>query len=176
MSSQPGREDFHFDFLESQRQSRIDWRLAAAVIAGVLLVGIILVMSTNLASWVLPMDEEYLQILVPVAPDGAEPLSLKSLEHQVELKTISVKGFVLNRTNDAITDLLAVVTALDTTGRFGQTLEVPVEPAQIAAQGTASFSVTMTLQEKPDSYSVKFRVKDGPFVPHKDERFAFGVY
>jgi hypothetical protein len=51
-------------------------------------------------------------------------------------------------------------------------VEVPVEPAEVPAQTTATFETMVTLEERPAGYSIKFKLADGPFVPHRDERAA----
>ena len=168
-------DDFHVD-LTFSGEDRRQTRLIAAVIATVAIIFIVATMTTNLATHLLPMDESYMQILVPVAPDGAEPLALKTLEHQITGNTISVRGTIVNRTEYAVSDIVAVVEMQDTTGRFPQTVEIPIQPRELPPQVDGEFMTTATLQQKPAGYLVKFRLADGPFVPHKDERAAtFGV-
>src|SRR4029077_860161 len=67
-------------------------------VAAAMIVFIVLTMTTTLASKILPMSDEYLLVMIPPAPDGAEPLALKSLMHEIDDKTISVSGSVMNRT------------------------------------------------------------------------------
>ena len=138
--------------------------------AAALIVLIILTMTTTLASKILPMSDEYLLVMIPPAPDGAEPLALNSLRHEIDGKTISVSGSVMNRTAVSISNVLAVVEMQDTTGRFPQTQEVPVQPEELAPQAVGTFMAMATLEENPGGYIVKFRFADGPFIPHKDER------
>ena len=139
-------------------------------VAAVLIVFIILTMTTTLASKILPMSDEYLLVMIPPAPDGAEALSLKSLMHEIDGKTISVSGSIMNRTEQTISNVVAVVEMQDTTGRFPQTQEVPVQPEQLPPQAIGTFMAMAALQESPGGYIVKFRFADGPFIPHKDER------
>jgi hypothetical protein len=127
-------------------------------------------MTTNVAARLLPMSDDYLQAMIPSAPDGAAPLGLIMLSHEITEKTISVTGTVSNRTRETMSNVLAVVQMQDTTGRFPQTAEVPVMPAELPPQGTATFMTMATLREKPGAYILKFRFADGPFIPHKDER------
>ena len=35
--------------------------------------------------------------------------------------------------------------------------------------------MTVTLREKPNGYAIRFKLENGPFVPHRDER-GFGFY
>ena len=139
-------------------------------VAAVLIVFIVLTMTTTVASKILPMSDEYLLVMIPAAADGAEPLALTSLMHEIDGKTISVRGSILNRTAQSMSDVLAVVEMQDTTGRFPQTQEVPIQPVELAPQAEGSFSAMATLEENPGAYIVKFRFADGPFIPHRDER------
>jgi hypothetical protein len=167
--STPEKEDFHIETTFTDRDAGYLRRVAIGVgIAGVLFV--IATMTTNLASALLPMSDEYLQVMIPVPLDGGEPLSLTSLRHDIQDKTISVSGTILNRAEEPISDVIAVVELQDTTSRFPQRQEIPIVPAELPPQGTGEFTAIATLQEKPGGYIVKFRFADGPFLPHKDER------
>ena len=164
-------DDFHVD-LTFSGEDRHHRRLIASIVASVSILFIVATMTTNLAIHILPMDDRYMQILVPLAPDGSEPLSLKTLDHQISGNTISVRGTIVNRTEYPVSDIVAVVEMQDTTGRFPQTVEIPIQPRELPPQLPGEFMTTATLQEKPAGYLVKFRLADGPFVPHKDERAA----
>ena len=171
----PDNEDFHID-LTFSGQDKHRARPIGIVVACLAGIFIIATMTTDVASRILPMSDDYLQALIPIAPDGAEPLALKTLEQQISDKTIVVRGTIANRTDYAITNVVAVFEMQETTGRFPQTIEVPVEPTDLPAQGTGTFMAEATLQEKPAGYLVKFRLADGPFVPHKDDRAGtFGI-
>ena len=170
MSAPEPEKDFYFDLYASGKSSRPQLYLYSTIAAVLFLTGIVLSATTNFAAWLLPMDDAYLQILVPPAPDGAEPLSLKLVTHEVTDKTLAVRGSVENRTDQPINELHAVIAAMDTTGRFGQTVEVPVTPTELPPHSIANFEMSVTLREKPISYSVKFTLPDGPFLRHKDER------
>ena len=171
----PENDDFHVDLRFSGQDKHTAYLVGGiAAVAGVAF--IVLTMTTGVAAWLLPMDDQYLQVLVPIAADGAEPLSLQALGHEITDKTIAVHGTVANRTDYDMANVVAVVEMQDTTGRFAQTIEVPVEPAVLPPQATGNFMATATLQEKPAGYVIKFRLGDGPFLPHKDDRAAtFGV-
>jgi hypothetical protein len=165
------KSEYHVDMTFTGRQTNLARRVGIGVaIAGVLF--IFATMTTNVAATLLPMSDDYLQAMIPPATDGAEPLGLTMLSHDIKEKTISVTGTITNRTKEKMSNILAVVQMQDTTGRFPQTAEVPVMPADLAPQGTATFATMATLQEKPGGYIVKFRFADGPFIPHKDERGA----
>ena len=168
-------EDFHVDLTFSGQDKR-HARPIGIVVACIVIVFIVATMKTDVASRVLPMSDDYLQALIPVAPDGAEPLSLKRLEQEITDKTIVVRWTIANRTDYVISNIAAVFEMQETTSRFPQTVEVQVEPADLPPKGTGNFMATATLQEKPAGYLVKFRFADGPFVPHKDDRATtFGI-
>lgn len=165
----PEDDDLRLDLTFTGRNNDYSRPMAIGV-AAVLILFIILTMTTSVASMILPMSDEYLLVMIPPAPDGAEPLGLKSLMHEVNEKTISVSGSIMNRTAQPMSNVVAVVEMQDTTGRFPQTLEVSVQPQDLAPQVTGTFMAMATLQENPGAYIVKFRFADGPFIPHRDER------
>jgi len=165
----PENNDFHPDLTFTGRDSNTLFQTALAVaVLGVIF--IVLSMTTNVAASLLPMSDDYLQVMIPPAPDGAEALSLTSLTHEITDKTITVSGAVMNRTGQPMSSVLAVVEMQDTTGRFPQTQEVAIMPQELPPQGMGTFMAMATLQEKPGGYIVKFKFEDGPFIPHKDER------
>ena len=165
----PENDEFHVDLTFSGQDKDYARPIGIGVAATVILF-IILTMTTSIAAKILPITDEYLQVMIPAAPDGAEPLALKSLMHEIDEKTISVSGSVMNRTDQPVSNVLAVVEMQDTTGRFPQTQEIPLQPADLAPQATGTFMAMATLQENPGGYVIKFRFSDGPFIPHKDER------
>jgi hypothetical protein len=165
-----GNDDFHVD-LTFSGQDKSHTRAIAMGVAATLILFIILTMTTSVASKILPMSDEYLLVMVPPAPDGGEALSLKSLKHEIDEKMISVSGSVMNRTQQTMSDVVAVVEMQETTGRFPQTQEIPIQPKDLAPQSVGTFMAMATLQENVAGYIVKFRFADGgPFIPHKDER------
>ncbi len=163
------KDDFRMDLTFSGKDR--NYARPVAMVAGVAaVIFIIATMTTSVSSKILPMSDEYLLVLVPVAADGAEPLALKSLDQQLDEKTISVSGTVMNRADRVVSNLIAVIEMRDTTGRFPQTIQAPVQPVDLAPQATGTFMAKATLQEKPGAYGITFRLADGPFVPHKDDR------
>ena len=168
-SVSPEDDDLHLD-LTFTGQRRDYSRAIGISVAAVLILFIVLTMTTSVASKILPMSDEYLLVMIPPAPDGAEPLALESLTYEVTEKTISVSGSVMNRTAQPMSNVLAVVEMQDTTGRFPQTLEVPIQPQDLPPQAAGTFMAMATLQENPGAFIVKFRFADGPFIPHRDER------
>jgi len=168
--STPEKKDFQVDLTFTGRKFNYTRPIAiGAAIVGIIF--IIATMTTNVAAKLLPMSDEYMQVMIPVAPDGGEPLGLTSLTHEIMEKTISVTGSVTNRSNQTMDGVIAVVEMQDTTGRFPQTQEIPLMPQSLPPQATGTFMAKATLQENPGGYIVKFRFADGgPFIPHKDER------
>ncbi len=155
---------------------RFDYlRMGAGTLVGLAIVGIVLFSVTDLSSLVLPMEDRYLDVLVPPTEDGSEPFVLAELEQRLIGNTLSVDGRVTNMSLEEVGNVVAVVRAEDTTGRFPATLEIPVVPSILAPEETGSFSMTVTLREKPNGYSIRFKLENGPFVPHRDER-GFGFF
>lgn len=172
--STPDKNDFHLDLTFTGRSNNLLRPIAIAVAA----IGILIIfasMATNVAARLLPMNDEYLQILIPRAPDGKEALALKTLEHGITDNTLNVSGSVSNRTTFPLTGITAVVEAQDLQARILKTIEIPVTPADLASQDTGTFQLNVTLDEKPAGYSLKFKLVNGPFVPHLDDRAALGA-
>ena len=145
-------------------------RLGAGVFVSVAIAGIVLFSVTDLSEAFVPMDERYLDILIPDTEEGTLPFALNELSNVLEDNRISVSGRMTNRSLEPVENVVAVITVRETTGRFPETLEVPVEPTPIAPGDSGYFSVSVTLRQRPDNYSVRFRLENGPFVPHSDER------
>ena len=167
--STPDKDDVHFDLTFTGRESNYA-RPTGIGVAIAAIIFIIATMTTNLAAKLLPMSDQYLQVMIPVAPDGGEPLALTSLMHEIDEKKLSVSGSLMNRTDQMMSGVVAVIEMQDTTGRFPQTQEVPLTPPDLPPKGMGTFMAMATLQEKPGGYIVKFRFVDGPFIPHKDQR------
>src|SRR2546422_6675350 len=100
-------DDFKIDLTYSGQDKDYLRPIAIGIaIAGIIF--IIATMTTSVAAKLLPMNDEYMQVLVPVAADGAEPLSLKLLEQEVNDKTMTVHGTVENRTDYTVSSMVAV--------------------------------------------------------------------
>jgi hypothetical protein len=138
--------------------------------AGILI--ILLTVTTNFAEWMLPMDETYLLALVPRAADGTEALSLQMLSQEASDTALTVNGTVMNRTEFAISDLQAEIQIQDRFGFTVNTVNIPLEPREVPSQETATFLSTIMLQEPLSGYSLKFKLADGPYIAHKDDRAA----
>jgi hypothetical protein len=114
----------------------------------------------------------YFDVRAPMAADGSPALSFQSLSHQTDGKTmISIEGGVMNRTDDTISGLVAVVSVTDKFTLPVQTVNVPIEPAELAPMGVGTFRATVALGENGlGAFSVNFRLpNDGPFVPHQED-------
>jgi hypothetical protein len=158
--------------LESRfSDSRGSFPYIAAAFAALAIVGIVIVTTTDVASKLLPMNDAYRDVLVPTTADGSMPLSLQTLNQKADSKTLTVEGTVMNRTESTIKGLLAVVQVKDRFTLPGPTVEVPIEPAELASKAIGKFQTTITLGDNGLSgYDVQFKLpNDGPFVPHKDE-------
>jgi hypothetical protein len=172
--SSPEDQDFHVDISFSAEDTHKKF-LISSIVAGAAILFIILTMTTSLSSHLLPMSDDYLQVLIPVAADGQEPLGLTSLEHDIKDNAGTVRGTVQNRTEYPVSGIVAVVDFQDTTSRFGQTLEAPVDPVELGPQQSGSFTANVTLPQKISGYVVKFKFADGPVLPHKDDRPTLGI-
>jgi hypothetical protein len=138
----------------------------------VAIVGIVVFSLTDLSSALLPMDDAYLGVLVPRTEDGSLPFVLEELSHDLSGNSLAVSGRVTNNSVRDLDGVLAVVRVEETTGRFPATLEIPVDPSPLPAGESGRFETSVTLPQQPDEYSVRFRLQDGPFVPHVDNRTA----
>jgi len=156
--------------LGSSGRDRDYLRIGAGVVAAVLIFGIALFSFTDLSAALLPMEDRYLEILLPRTEEGVHPVALNELTNLVEDNRISITGRMTNASLEPVENVVAVITARETTGRFPETIEVPVEPPLIEPGESGTFSVAVTLRQRPDTYTVRFRLQDGPFVPHSDER------
>ena len=143
----------------------------AAAVAVLVIAGIVAVMTTDIAARLLPMDPQYVGVLVPTTPDGSPPLSLQTLTQKLDSKTLTVAGSVINRTEATINGLLAVILIKDKYTLPADTIEVPVEPAELPAKAKGTFHTTIMVGEKGvGGYDIQFKLPDdGPLVPHKDD-------
>lgn len=143
-----------------------------AGILGVVVVAVLVMITTGYGLQYLPFGE-YFATRAPEAADGSEALSLQMLKTTTDEKTtLTVEGEVKNRTERAISGLQAVITVNDRFTLLFQTVNVPVDPVELAPGAIGKFQTTIMLGENGlGAYSVVFRLpNEGPFVPHKDER------
>jgi hypothetical protein len=165
------REDFNLETRFSRNRGVFPY---IAGFLGLVLVVLIFMYATGIGREMLPYSE-YFARRAPTAADGSEALSLQELTHVTDEKTtLSIEGSVLNRTDETISGLQAVISVTDKFTLPLPTLNVPVEPVELPAKGMGVFRTTVTLDDKGlGGYSVNFRLPDeGPFVPHLDERPA----
>jgi hypothetical protein len=162
-------DDFKLE--TSFSNSRGSFPYIAVAFAVLAIAGIVFVTTTDIAARLLPMDAQYLGVLIPTVADGSPPLSLQTLTQKSDDKTLTVDGTVMNRTESTITGLLAVIQVKDKFTLAGPSLEVAVEPAELASNASGKFHATIMLGENGLSgYDIQFKLPDdGPFVPHKDD-------
>jgi hypothetical protein len=160
-------EDLKLETRFSNPSASTKYIVAALAIAGIL--GIIIVMTTDVANTLLPMDENYRNVLVPTAADGSHALSYKE---DPKARTLTLEGTVMNRTDATISGLLAVVGVKNRFSLVDQTVEVPVDPAELNAQAIGKFQTVVTYGENNlGGFDLQFKLpNDGPFVPNLDER------
>lgn len=169
-------EESGFSLHASRGSERDYWRIGAGIFAGLTLLTIVVFSFTDLSQGVLPMDDRYLEILIPETEPDTLPFALIELGNVLEGNRISVSGRIQNTSLEAVENVVAVIAVEETTGRFPETIEVPVEPAILEPGAYGMFSVSVTLRQRPDTYSVRFKLENGPFIPHSDERpLSFGV-
>jgi hypothetical protein len=166
---EPDRAELAFRLGASGRE-RDYFRIGAGIAAGIAILLIVVFSVTDLSRGFLPMEDRYLEILIPESEEGTLPFALDQLSNVLEENRISVSGRMTNTSLEPVENVMAVITARETTGRFPEIIEVPVEPAVLEPGRSGSFSVSVTLRQRPDNYSVRFRLENGPFVPHSDER------
>jgi hypothetical protein len=120
------------------------------------------------------MDENYRNVFVPTMADGSHPLSLKTLQYKEDprARTLTLEGTVMNRTDSTISGLLAVVQVKDRFTLVAQTVEVPVDPAELDSHAIGKFQTVVTYGENSlGGFDLQFKLPDdGPFVPNMDER------
>ncbi len=165
-------DDPDFDLGVPRSEPRFDYlRMAAGVIVGLGILAIGLFSFTDLSVVLVPMDDAYLDVLRPSAgDDSGYPFVLNDLGNTLEGNTLTVTGVMTNNSTEIVENILAVIEVEETTGRFPATLEIPVDPEAIEPGETGAFSMSVTLRQRPNSYKVQFKLLNGPFVPHRDER------
>lgn len=140
-------------------------------IVGLSVAVVLFMIVTGIGRDALPYSE-YFETRAPVAADGSEALSLQALAQEDDAKMVSIEGTVMNRTESAISGLVAVIAVTDKFTLPVQTVNVPIDPVDLAPNSTGVFRTTIPLGENGfGGYTLNFRLPDdGPFVPHKDER------
>lgn len=167
--------DGEFDLGIPEHKPRWDYaRIGAGVLIGLAMLGIAVFSFTDLALILVPMEDRYLNVLLPpAADDSGFPLVLKELANELDGNTLSIRGTITNNSTEAVENVLAVIDVEETTGRFPARLEIPVDPVLLEPGDSGTFSSAVTLRQKPNSYKIQFKLQNGPFVPHRDER-GFG--
>lgn len=146
-------------------------RRIALAVAVVLLAAVIVTMTTGLPAYLLPINDQTMRAMIPVMPDGSEPLALRALEQRIEgRKVLHVSGTIANRSDHDIRDLVAVIQPQDNSGKPLETLEAPMDPVELLALESGKFEVMAELSDRPGTLGIRFKLLNGPFVPHRDER------
>jgi hypothetical protein len=156
--------------LESRFSEKSNLRWIALAVAAALLLLVVLTTFTSLPEKILPMTDESMRAMIPFGADGAQPLALKTIDQTVTGTTLRVFGTVENRTLREIKSVMVVIEPTGISKDPGKPVEAPVDPTDIPEQETAKFEVVAEMDETPGNYKVRFRVLDGPYLPHKDER------
>jgi hypothetical protein len=158
--------------LETTFTDKSNARWVALAAAVLLLVAIVATMTTSIPEQLLPINDVSLRALIPTMPDGTEPLSLNALAQDLkEGRTLHVSGKIENRSETDIRGLIAVLQPEDYRGFPLQTIEVPVEPEELLAFEGGAFETTVELDSRPGALRIRFKLANGPFVPHRDDRF-----
>lgn len=162
-------KDLKLETTFTNARSLFPFIAAGIAVAGIGL--IVLSLTTGLGAWLLPMQERYLSILIPTAADGSEALSLQTLEHEIQSKTLTIRGAVLNRTPYPISNLQAVIDVKDRFTLPAVSVTVPVDPAELPPDKAGTFAAVIGMEKELGAFTVRFRLpEEGPFVPHRDER------
>jgi len=161
-------EDLQFETRFSKSRGIFPYVLG---LIGLVVVVVLFMLVTGIGRDSLPFSE-YLKVRAPMAADGSEAISLQDLKQIETEKSLTIEGTIANRTDRVISGLVAVITVNDKFTLPSQTVNVPLNPPDLPAKGTATFQTVVMLDEKGlGGYNLQFRLpNDGPFVPHKDER------
>lgn len=161
-------DEIKFETRFSKSRGLFPYVVAVLGLAVLIVIGMII---TGIGRDRLPFAE-YFAARAPTAADGSEALSLQTLSQQENEKTVSIEGTVMNRTDEVISGLVVVIGVTDRFTLPVQTVNVPVNPTDLAAKALGTFQATIPLGEHGvGGYNVQFRLgNDGPFVPHRDER------
>lgn len=146
-------------------------RLAAAVAAGMLVVGSVAVLAVVSSSGSRKVANP---ARVGVAADAATavppPLELVDLGHDVDGDRLTVRGVVRNPVSAAPRDgLTAVVFLFNHEGGFLSSGRAAIESRVLAPGGQSIFVVTLPGAAEVGRYRVSFRTDDR-IVPHVDRR------
>jgi hypothetical protein len=161
-------DDIKFETRFSQSRGLFPY---VAGILGLAVVVLAFMYVTGIGRDRLPYSE-YFAVHAPTADDGSEALSLQMLQTISNDTMASIEGTVLNRTGAPISGLVAVIAVTDKFTLPVETVNAPIDPAELGPKATGMFHATVTLGENGlGGYTINFRLPDeGPFVPHKDER------
>jgi hypothetical protein len=136
-------------------------------LAGILAIVAIVVIVMRLIP---PKDNSGL----PPMPAGEQPLSLNKLINKLDekTKTATIEGAVFNRSQSAIKGLIASIQLKDQYTLPFQTVNIPVEPAELPGRTSGEFHTTVDVGDHGlTGYVIEFKLGEkGPSVPHRDDR------
>jgi hypothetical protein len=139
------------------------WRIAPALIAGIVIVGGLLASAVMLAGG---RDESATGTATQM-----RPLELLSLRHEVQDASIKVTGLVRNAAPAAaLDDVTAVVFLFDRDGGFLASARAPLDFPTLAPGEESPFVVSLEKPEGVARYRVSFRRSEGGTMPHVDRR------
>jgi hypothetical protein len=106
------------------------------------------------------------------APPAVVPISLKALTHARERGgDLTVTGTVQNPAGGAALDhLMAVVDAIDAADQVVATVTSGVDAPMLMAGDTTRFVVAIPRADDVARYRVRFRLRDGSAIEHRDAR------
>jgi hypothetical protein len=106
------------------------------------------------------------------APPAVVPISLKALTHARERSgDLTVTGTVQNPAGGAALDhLMAVVDAIDGADQVVATVTSGVDAPMLMAGDTTRFVVAIPRADDVARYRVRFRLRDGSAIEHRDAR------
>jgi hypothetical protein len=162
-------EDFKLENRFSSSRGLFPYVLAAL---GAVVVVVLFMIVTGIGRDRLPYSDYFFAVRAPEAADGSEALSLMEAKFMEDGKTVVITGSVGNRTEKPISGLIAVIAVTDKYTLPVQTVNVPIDPAELAPKAMGMFQTTVPLAEHGfGGFTIQFRLPEpGPFVPHKDER------
>lgn len=105
------------------------------------------------------------------AAERAYVLELRSaLMRQSSRSHMTVEGEVVNRTDDSLRYVAAVITWRDGAGKFITSDKALIEYNPILPGQASPFKVISTLNPEMSTFDIAFRTLNGPDIPTKDAR------
>ena len=162
-------EDFKLENRFSSSRGLFPYVVGALGLAVVI---VLFMIVTGIGRDRLPYSDYFFAVRAPEAPDGTQALSLMEAKFMEDGKMVMINGSISNRTEKSISGLVAVIDVTDKYTLPVQTVNVPIDPPELAPKAMGTFQTTVPLGEHGfGGFSIRFRLPEpGPFVPHLDER------